>query len=207
MKQQVDLKKIEQKVFNQSQQDGLMEFVMGICLLAMSTRLFSRVLIGMFPIAIILFGPVLNALRKRFTYPRTGYVKLIEDKPKDAIAGIALVSLIIIGVLAVAFILFADVRDFSLWMKWVPLWAGIILAIMFVSLAAKSATTRYYIFALWSVVYGLVLSILNFEPIETGTLLYFLAMGVLLTPSGMVIFIRFLRKFPKPAVEVTNGNQ
>ena len=205
MKQQVDLKEIEQKAFSQSQQDGLMEFVMGICLLAMSTRLFSRVLIGMFPLAMLLFRPVLNAMRKRFTYPRTGYVKLIPDKPKDAISGIALITLIVIAVLAVAFILFAAVGDFGLWLKWVPLWAGVVLAIMFVSLAAKSGTIRYYIFALWSVLYGLVLSILNFEPIETGTLLYFLAMGALLTPSGLVIFIRFLRKFPKPAEELTNG--
>ena len=207
MEQQVDLKKIEQKAFSQSQQDGLMEFVMGICLLAMSTRLFSRVLIVMFPLAMLLFRPVLNAMRKRFTYPRTGYVKLVPDKPKDAIAGIALITLIVIAVLAVAFILFADVGDFGLWLKWVPFWAGVVLAIMFISLAAKSGTTRYYIFALWSVMYGLVLSILNFEPIETGTLLYFLAMGALLTPCGLVLFIRFLRRYPEPAKEVINGKE
>lgn len=201
MESSLDIKKIEKKAYRESQQDGLMEFVMGICLLAMSTRLLSRVLIGMFPIAMILFSPILSAMRKRFTYPRTGYVKLVEDKPKDAITGITLVTLIIIAVLAVAFILFADVGDFGLWLKWVPLWAGVVLAIMFVSLAAKSATTRYYIFALWSLLYGLVLSILDFEPVETGTLLYFLAMGALLTPSGLVIFIRFLRKYPESAKE------
>ena len=205
MKQQVDLKQIEQKTFRQSKQDGLMEFVMGICLLAMSTRLLSRVLIGMFPIAIILFGIVLNAMRKKFTYPRTGFVKLIEDKPKDAIAGIALVTLIVIAVLAVAFIIFADVRDFGLWMKWVPLWAGVVLAIMFVSLAAKSATARYYIFALYSLIVGFVLSFLKFDKVETGTLLYFLAMGAFLTPFGLVLFIHFLHKYPKPAEEFTNG--
>lgn len=205
MSLKIDVKEIEQKTFRQSQQDGLMEFVMGICMLAMSTRLFSRVLIGMFPIAVILFSPILNALRTRFTYPRMGYVKLIEDKPKEVIGGIALVTLIIIAVLAVVFILFADVRDFGLWMKWVPLWAGVVIAIMFVSLAAKSATTRYYIFALYSVVAGFVLSILRFEVVETGTLLYFLAMGAFLIPSGLILFIRFLRKYPKPAEEFNNG--
>ncbi|MHC4109662.1 MAG: hypothetical protein ACYSUY_01220 [Planctomycetota bacterium] len=205
MEQQVDLKEIEQKAFRISQKDGLMEFVMGICLLAMSTRLFSRVLIVMFPLAMFLFRPALIAMRKRFTYPRTGYVKLVEDKPKDAIAGITVITLIVIAVLAVAFILLADVGDFGLWLKWVPLWAGVVLAIMFISLAAKSGTTRYYIFALWSVVYGIVLSILNFKPIETGTLLYFFAMGALLTPSGLVLFLRFLRKFPKPDEEINNG--
>jgi hypothetical protein len=202
MEQQINVKEIEQKTFSQSQQDGLMEFVMGICMLAMSTRLLSRVLIGMFPIAVILFGPILNALRNRFTYPRTGYVKLIEDKPKDVITGIALVTLIIIAILAVAFILFANVRDFGLWMKWVPLWAGIMLAGMFTSLAAKSATARYYIFAVYSLVVGLVLSIPRFAQVETGTLLYFLAMGAFLTPFGLLLFIRFLQKYPEPIKEI-----
>ncbi|NIP28704.1 MAG: hypothetical protein GWN67_15130 [Phycisphaerae bacterium] len=204
MKQQVNIKEIEHKTFSQSQQDGLMELVLGICLLAMSTRLLSRVLIGMFPIAIILFSPILSALRNRFTYPRTGYVKLIDDKPKDVIAGIALVTLIVIAVLAVAFFLFANVRDFGLWMKWVPLWAGVILAIMFVSLSAKSTVVRYYIFAVYSLIAGLVLSILKFTEVETGTLLYFLAMGVFLAPFGLVLFIRFLRKHPETAKEAKN---
>lgn len=207
MRQEVDLKGIEQKAFSQSQQDGLMEFVMGICLLAMSTRLLSRVLIVMFPIAMLLFKPALEAMRKRFTYPRIGYVKLIPDKPKDAIAGIALITLIVIAVLAVAFILLADVRDFGLWMKWVPLWAGVVLAVMFVSLASKSAAKRYYIFALYSLVAGFVLSILHFKVLETGTLLYFLAMGGLLTPFGLVLFIRFLRKHPEPVKDVSNGKE
>jgi len=204
MEQQINIKEIEQKTFSQSQQDGLMEFVLGICLLAMSTRLLSRVLIGMFPIAIILFSPILSALRNRFTYPRTGFVKLIDDKPKDIIVGIALVTLIIIAVLAVAFILFADARDFALWMKWVPLWAGIMLAGMFVSLVAKSATIRYYIFAVYSLIIGLVLSIPKFAEVETGTLLYFLAMGAFLTPFGLVLFIRFLSKHPEHAKEAKN---
>jgi hypothetical protein len=205
MKQQINVKEIGQKTFRESQQDGLMEFVMGICLLAMSTRLLSRVLIGMFPIAILFFSPILNALRKRFTYPRTGFVKLLEDKPKDAIAGIALVTLIVIAILAVSFILFANVRDFSLWMKWVPFWAGIIIAVMFVSLSAKSAAARYYIFAAYSLIVGLVLSLLQFDQVETGTLLYFLVMGAFLTPFGLVLFIRFLHRYPKSVEEPTNG--
>jgi hypothetical protein len=204
MESSLDIKRIEQKAFSRSQQDGLMEFVMGICMLAMSTRLLSRVLIGMFPIAVILFSPILSALRNRFTYPRTGYVKLIDDKPKDIIVGIALVTLIVIAVLAVAFILFADVRDFGLWMKWTPLWAGIMLAGMFVSLAAKSTTIRYYIFAVYSLIIGLVLSIPKFAEVETGTLLYFLAMGTFLAPFGLVLFIRFLHKYPEPVKEAKN---
>ncbi|MHC4461428.1 MAG: hypothetical protein ACYS6W_14735 [Planctomycetota bacterium] len=206
MKQEVDFKEIEQKAFRDSQQDGLLEFVMGMCLLIMSTRLISRVLIVMFPLAMLLFKPVLEALRKQFTYPRIGYVKLIPDKPKDTVGAIAVVTLIVIAIMAVAFVLFANVRDFNLWLKWVPVWGGTVLAGMFCSFASKSGAPRYYAYALWSVITGLALSIIKFEPIETGTLLYFLVMGALLIPCGMVLFIRFLRKYPETVKEAQNDN-
>ncbi len=205
MAENLDLKEIEQKTHRQSQQDGLMELVTGMCLLAMSTRLISPILIVMFPISMLAFRPALEALRRRFTYPRIGYVKLIPDKPKDVIAAIAIVTLTVVVAMAVAFALLADVRDFDLWLKWVPLWGGTVLAGMFSSFGSKSRCPRYYVFAVWSLMSGLLLSIQNFEAVETGTLLYFLVMGLLLVPWGLVVFIRFLRKYSRLAEERLNG--
>ncbi len=205
MKQKIDLKEIEKKTFRDSQQDGLLELVMGICMVAMSTRLISRFLVFMLALPVILFGPALMAMRKRFTHPRIGYVKLIPDKPKEVLGAIFLITLIVVVVLAVAFFLLGDVRDFNLWMKWVPAWGGVVLAGMFSSFGSKSGCARYYVFALWSLISGFVLSILNFKAVETGTLLYFLVMGCLLIPWGLVTFIRFLRKSPKRIQEINNG--
>ena len=206
MRQQVNLKEIEQKTFRDSQQDGLLELVIGICMVAISSRLFSRMLVFMMILPVLLFHPFLEAMRRRFTYPRIGYVKLIPDKPKEVIGAIFLVTLIVLAIMAVAFILFGNVRDFNLWMKWLPVWGGTVLAGMFSSFASKSGSPRYYVFAVWSVLSGFALSLLKFEALETGVLLYFLVMGGLLTPCGLVLFIRFLRKYPKPAKEVSNVN-
>jgi len=134
MKQEIDLQEIEQKTFRDSQQDGLFELVMDICMIAMSTRLFSRILVFILALPVLLFGPMLAAMRKRYTYPRIGYVKLIPDKPKAVLTGILLVTLVVIVAMAVAFLLFGDVRDFNLWLKWVPFWGGVVLAGMFSSL-------------------------------------------------------------------------
>ena len=207
MEQPMDLKQIEQKAFRESQQDGLMELVMGVCMVGISTRLFSRVLVFMLVLPVLLFGPLLVAMRRRFTYPRIGYVKLIPDRPKTVITGILIVTLIVIAVMAAAFVLFGDVRDFSLWMKWVPMWGGVILAGMFSSLASKSGCRRYYVFAVWSVISGLVLSLLDFTAVETGTLLYFLVMGSLLVPWGLVTFIFFLRRYRLSTNEVADGTE
>jgi len=202
MESKINLKEIEQKTFRESNQDGLLELVMGICMAAISMRLISRVLVVMLILPLILFGPVLVALRKRYTYPRIGYVKLIPDKPKEVIGAIFLITLIVIVVLAVIFFFLGDVRDFNLWMKWIPVWGGVVLAGMFSSFGSKSGCIRYYIFAIWSLISGFVLSIIPFKAVETGTLLYFLVMGALLIPWGLVTFIRFLRKYSRLSGEV-----
>jgi len=207
MEQEIDLKEIEQKTFRDCYQDGLLELVMGICMVTMSTRLISPVLVFMLALPVLLFGPVLVAMKKRFTYPRIGYVKLIPEKPKEVLRAIFLITLIVIVVMAVAFLLSGDIRDFNLWLKWIPVWGGVVLAGMFSSFSSKSGCARYYIFALWSLISGLVLSILHFEAVETGILLYFLVMGCLLIPWGLVTFIRFLHKYPKPAKEVNSGKE
>jgi hypothetical protein len=202
MESNINLKEIERKTFGYSNQDGLLELVMGVCMVAISTRLISRFLVFMMALAVILFGPILIALRKRYTYPRIGYVRLVPDKPKNVIGAILLITLIVIIVMALFFLLFADIGDFDLWMRWIPVWAGVVLAGMFSSLGSKSGCIRYYIFAIWSVIVGFVLSIIRFEAIETGTLLYFLVMGCMLIPWGLVTFIRFLSKHPKQTNEV-----
>lgn len=206
MAQAINLNNIEQKTFRESQQDGLMELVMGICMLAISTRLFSRLFIFMMILPVVLFGPLLALMRRRFTHPRIGYVKLIPDKPKTVITGIFLVSLVVIAVMAVIFFFFGDIGDFNLWLRWCPFWGGTVLAGMFSSLASKSGAIRYYIFAGWSLLSGIVLSVLEFNAVETGTLLYFAVMGGLLIPFGMVQFVMFLRKHPEPVKEQKNDN-
>lgn len=202
MAQEIDLKNIEQKTFRQSQQDGLMELVMGICMLAISTRLFSRLFIFMMILPVFLFGPLLALMRRRFTHPRIGYVKLIPDRPKSVIVGILIVTLVVVALMAVVFFFFGNIRDFNLWMRWCPFWGGTVIAGMFSSLASKSNAIRYYIFAGWSLLSGIVLSVIEFDTVETGVLLYFAVMGGLLIPFGLIQFIVFLREHPKAAQEV-----
>jgi hypothetical protein len=204
MGKQIDIGSVERKAFADSQQDGLLELVMGVCMIAISTRLFSRVLVVMLVLPVIGFHPLLEAMRKRFTYPRIGYVKLIPDKPKEVIAGISLVSIAVLAILAIAFLIFGGIRNFDLWLRWCPFWGGTVLAGMFSSFASKSGAVRHHVFAAWSLLAGIVLSLIRFDAVETGTLLYFAVMGALLVPFGLMRFAAFLRAHPKPLEETQN---
>jgi hypothetical protein len=205
MTKQMDVEGIERKTFRNSQQDGLLELVVGVCMVAISTRLFSRVLVAMLVLPVILFHPFLEAMRKRFTYPRIGYVKLIPDKPRDVLTGIFLVTVVVLAVLTVAFLIFGGVRDFDRWLRWCPFWGGTVLAGMFSSFASKSGAARHHVFAAWSFIAGIVLSVLKFDAVETGTLLYFAVMGGLLILFGLVQFVTFLHQHPKPSEEIRDG--
>jgi len=205
MAKQIDVRRIERKTFRESQQDGLLELVMGVCMIAISTRLFSRVLVVMLVLPVILFHPFLEAMRRRFTYPRIGYVKLIPDKPKEVISGIFLVSVVVVGILAFAFLIYGGIRNFELWLRWCPFWGGTVLAGMFSSFASKSGAVRHHVFAAWSLLAGIVLSLIKFDAVETGTLLYFAVMGALLIPFGLVQFVAFLREHPKSLEETQDG--
>ncbi|UCF16083.1 MAG: hypothetical protein JSW59_01210 [Phycisphaerales bacterium] len=205
MSRQVDIGGVERRLFADSQQDGLLELVMGVCMIAISTRLFSRVLVVMLVLPVILFAPLLETMRKRFTYPRIGYVRLIPDKPREVITGIFLVSVAVVCILAAAFLILGGIRDFDLWLRWCPFWGGTVLAGMFGSFASKSGAVRHHVFAAWSLLAGIVLSLIRFNAVETGTLLYFAVMGAILTPFGLVRFMAFLREHPKPLEETQDG--
>lgn len=204
MSSEMNLRDIERTARRVSQEDGLFELVVGFCLVAMAGRLLSRYLI--FTLTFPLFVPwlLIPGLRKRVTYPRVGYVRTLPEKPRE-VGGVFILIFILIGILAIALVLFGDVGNFGLWVKWFPAVFGVQLAGLFADLASKSGAVRNYVFAGWSVLSGIVLSILNFEFDTAGVFLYFLAMGISLALWGLVLFIRFLHTNPRTTQEVFNG--
>lgn len=204
MDETIDMKKIEQKTVRLSHEDGLLELVMGFCMMSMSMRLISRLFVFMLIVPVLLFGPVLGFLKKYFTYPRIGYVKLVPDSPKEAIGGVGILTFIFAAILAVVLLYLGRAGEFGAWMKWIPLWAGIVIGVMFVCLGTKTGAHRYWVFAVWSLSAGILLSVTGFETIEAGVLLYFLVMGGFLAVCGLVQFVVFLGKYPKLEQEAAN---
>lgn len=204
MDETIDMKIIEQKTVRLSHEDGLLELVMGICMMSMSMRLISRLFVFMLIVPVLFFGPVLGFLKKYFTYPRIGYVKLVPDRAKDAIGGIGILTFIFAAILAAVLLYLGRAGEFGAWMKWIPLWAGIVIGIMFFCLGSKTGAHRYLVFAVWSLAVGIMLSVTGFKTIEAGVLLYFLMMGGFLAVCGLVQFVIFLGKYPKLGQEAAN---
>jgi hypothetical protein len=196
MSNDYDLKKIEQKIYRDSQQDGLQEILIGIGMLYLAGFISGKLSIAFLPMLVIFLKPGLEALRRRFTYPRIGYVKLPQNESRPIWRGIFLVVLFLFVILAIFLTIVGEMRIFESWLEWIPAFLGIIYVGMFLGLTSKSKLARYYGYAIFSVISGFTFSILNFETYKLGIEYYFLSMAFILVITGSAFLSWFLHKIP-----------
>jgi hypothetical protein len=202
----IDLLKIEKKAYRDSQQDGLMEVMMGLILITFGCFLYSPVFA--FYILLIIFSKkIVESIRRRYTYPRIGFVKFHKENPKDALTGVFLFEFAVIVIIFTLISIFGDVKDYSRWIKWSPLFFGMILVGPFAHAASRSGSIRYTGYAMLSVVLGLFFSIIEFGSGYIGLILYLVFIGAFLFLGGLVIFTLFLRKYPLPEVEAPYASE
>jgi hypothetical protein len=202
----IDLLKIEKKAYRDSQQDGLMEVMMGLILITFGCFLYSPIFA--FYILLIIFSKkIVESIRRRYTYPRIGFVKFHKENPKDALTGVFLFEFAVIVIIFTLISIFGDVKDYSRWIKWSPLFFGMILVGPFAHAASRSGSIRYTGYAMLSVVLGLFFSIIEFGSGYTGLILYLVFIGAFLFLGGLVIFTLFLRKYPLPEVEAPYASE
>ncbi len=206
MTQEINLKELEKKAYRDSQQDGLMEIMMGLILMTFGGFFYSTVF-AFYILLIVFSGKIVEFVRRRYTYPRIGFVKFRRENPKDALTGVLLFELAVIVIMFTLISIFGNVTDYSSWVKWSPLFFGMILVGPFAHAQSRSGSIRYYGYAILSVILGLVFSLIEFGSGCTGLILYLVLIGGFLVLGGLVIFIRFLRKYPLPETVVHDASK
>ncbi|MBU7033247.1 MAG: hypothetical protein HXS53_12005 [Theionarchaea archaeon] len=193
---QVDLKTIEQKAYRGSMLDGFTEIFVGILLIGMGIFFTMKVSL-VFIVLFVVFAPrLLEKLKRKYTYPRMGFVKLYEDPPKKTALGIFSYMMLVIVVMIVAlYIIFSGIST-DLWYRWTPTFMGAMLTGALVYLAGKSGDSRYYGIAFFGFIVGITLSIYRFESMWTGITVYFFFMGLCFIGLGSGRFMYFLHRYP-----------
>ena len=209
-----DLNKIQQKAFRYSSQDGIIETYGGL-FLAFYAGMLDWIISDFqtnFPYMPLMFFFVFSIfiiefIRRRITYPRIGYAKVTTRTGRGFFIATILPVILYPFLLAISISFFGDKWDIAPWLKWAPAFFGVVLAVMFHGIVLRSGNPFYYILTGCSVVSGVTLTLLLFQPIKTGIIVYFLIMGGLMFIWGLVKFIRFLRRYPGIPEEKTSGNQ
>jgi len=204
MSQNLDVKKVEQRVWRASQQDGLMEIAIGILLVATALQIRENGLIVLWILVAVSMAPGLEAIRKRLTYPRIGYVALVQEEPKKTLRGIAVYAIVVIAAMALAFAILGDIGDLTLWQRWSPTLGGVLISGGMIYAASKSGAARYHVFMVLAVRLGIAFSIL-FPEGYTGLTLYLLTLGGVFILYGAITFLCFLHKNPRRAEETADG--
>ena len=205
MSQNLDLKEIERRVYQSVFQDGLMEIMMGGFLLVISALFAINMKLILLPSLLVIFlgNPLLERAKKRYIYPRIGYVKLRPEKEADpkgiAVAAIVFV-VILLGSIGIFNLTMGKDRGLAFWFKYfLPGSTGFMLAIGPFWLGETYGVRRGYVFAVLFLLSGIVIPVLGIASGYEAIGFECLLVGVISLISGVIMFTRFLRKYPIPA--------
>ena len=136
---------------------------------------------------------VVNTLKAKLTYPRTGYVEYRKDgqdikKQRNIFMGVAL------ALLAASIVLF----DFFLYLDSMILVTGVMVGAIFIALRGKSTgVTRFYVMGVFSILLGVGLSLDKLSQ-EYNLALFYGLFGVVVMISGGLVLRDYLSENPMP---------
>ncbi len=201
-----DFKKPQQRALQYWLADGVGELFVGSILLLAAIvdylqesapgSLLSKIL-GIASVFLVVGGAfggrwIIQRIKERTTYPRTGYVANKSGwKNKRDVA-------IAIGVMALlfAFVVFTTVTDTKL-ADWGPVVCGLFMGILLVQAGYRSDLPRLYILALLGLLIGAGLFVSGLG-IVLSLPLFFGLNGLILLVSGGLTLWKYLRQTPAP---------
>jgi hypothetical protein len=200
-----DLKEIEKRTYRESLQDGLMEILIGgllyMCGLLVADPKVMPVFLALYVIYLTSLPRILEAAKRRYTYPRLGKVVLHQRKPRPVVTGVALHALgwaaLVATVLAVSGRL--TVHE---WYRWLPVWLGLCLVGAFWSVYFKSGSARYLVYAVVALGAGIAIGCLRLPAAKDYVAVYLIGTGTLSALIGGITLARFVRKHPRAAEEL-----
>jgi hypothetical protein len=136
---------------------------------------------------------LVNTLKTRLTYPRTGYVEY-RSNTKDITQRRYIVAAMAMVVAVVSMVLVKYIQIFDS----MVLITGLLVAIVFIALRGKSSgVTRFYILGVYSFLLGLGLS-LDYLPDAYNLALFYGLLGIAILISGGLVLYRYLKENPVP---------
>jgi hypothetical protein len=200
-----DLKEIERRVQHSAYQDGLLEVFLGGYLLLVGASLASQLhLAPLTALLGFLLNPIFERAKKRYIYPRIGYVQFRPEKeadPKGIVAAGVVFVLILLGSMGVFVPAMGKDRGWDLWFDYfLPASAGFMLAIGPFWLGQTYNLRRGYVLAVLFLLSGVAIPVLGIATGYRAVGFECLFAGSLSLVSGVIMFTHFLRKYPPEEV-------
>jgi hypothetical protein len=213
-----DLKRLEKKAFRATHQDGLWDIYMGGVVMSMAVLAYHEDS-DAFPLvrfSIFLFGLgaaylIFWAGKKYITTPRLGQVKFGPQRQKRK----RILAMVMSGMVFVQIVFLIGTT--ILWKN--PQWAmslefvqtnqdveRMIVAVIGALFVGPSiALIAYFNDFMRGFYIAFIVSLGVFSLIWFGKPIYLIAAGLVIIVPGVILFVRFLREYPRPPAKVTHG--
>ena len=199
MSHDLNLKEIERRVRRSACQDGLLEIFLGSFLLLLGVFFtINPIIVAFSAFLVFLINPLFEQVKKRYIYPRIGYVKFEPEKKvaKGIVATAAVFVMILLGSMGV-FVLTMQDRGWAFWFDYFfPAFAGFMTAFGPFWLGQTYNLKRGYVFAALFLLSGIAIPVLGIATGYNAVSLEWLLVGLVILVSGVIMFTRFLRKYP-----------
>jgi len=196
MSQSINLKEIERKA-NLYHGDGLIDIAIGfVILLAGIAEIFDWTAFG--GIWVVLWLPIMMSAKKSITVPRMRYIDFTPKAQWKAKVAIVTVVLAVAVLFTLGLVVFTKNDTLPSWLTaWLReysrmVWPAALVGVGWL-IALATGVKRLYAYAALAVIAfaGGYWFNLNFP-------LVFTVLGAVIVLSGIVVLIRFLRKYPVP---------
>jgi hypothetical protein len=192
-------------MYKEANSDGIMELLLGIVLFFWAGT-WARSSFTVFLAFIPLFGNrVIEALKKKYTYPRIGYVefKKEEENLGWGILGYVLVVIAVVSVVAAIFY-GGNLVEFDIY-RWVPLALGGIFLGSMIYLHSKSGDPVVYLYMFVTLVGGGFFTFYELNTGIRGIELYLLFLAGFFLIVGVIRLLTFMRR--NPVVVMPDANE
>jgi len=181
--------------------DGLPDIVFGCIFLLLALYFYFKIILSpdstlsnMLTVSFVLLvvgcgwfgGKIINYLKERLTYPRTGYVSY--PKPKSSHRAATGIVAMLIASLLTALIATSPGSLFL-----IPTLMGVVIGLAMLYFGSKIGLMRYYLFAALSALVGIGLSWTHVDS-EMSSTLYYFVMGMALLIAGVYTLWNYLRQ-------------
>lgn len=196
MNDKIDLKEMERRANRLLSQDGLVEILLGaILFVSSSTFDGSGSWVPFIPIYLVFMRNIIEGFRKRFTYPRIGYVKVPDEASTDAGTGVLKYLATVLVVLITGILLFKGELNAGLFYQWLPVAIGLFISGAMYYMYAKTGDSVNLIYI---AVLILGAGAFSLGPLEgkTATQFYLLSLAGFFLVAGIARFLSFTRNNP-----------
>ena len=200
MTQNINLKDIEKKIYMSYHQDGILDISLGLLILLFGIAMYTHLIafVGLIPILVMGVG----YLAKKFvTIPRIGFVNFSDArkaKERRKIYFWLVLGIVVLGAVLVVLAKRNILPGLDSVLQAYPLLAlTVIFSLLIITAALMSATDHLYAYA--ALVFVVLIPCQSLYASEPHRVIF---TGALILLCGLLIFIRFLHKYPLPEKEV-----